>query len=118
MRQLLELPALRSAASAIQQTGQIPGKIAFTRDGNIWVWEGGLAREVVSGGNISDPRWSPDGKRMLYVRMQNSYSDLYTYDIDSAVETQLTFNQPNDKSASRLRDQQLVVLDPDWARSG
>ena len=67
-----------SADSAIQQTGQIPGKIAFTRDANIWVWEGGSAREVVSGGNISDPRWSPDGKRMLYVRMQNSYSDIST----------------------------------------
>jgi Tol biopolymer transport system component len=98
---------------------QLPGKIAFTRNGSIWVWSGGTANELVTADNISDPRWSPDGNQLLYVRMQNSYSDLYLYDLATGAETQITANQPYDEVGSL--DYALNsswALDPDWSRSG
>jgi Tol biopolymer transport system component len=98
---------------------QLPGKIAFTRNGSIWVWSGGTANELVTADNISDPRWSPDGNQLLYVRMQNSYSDLYLYDLPTGAETQLTANQPYDEVGSLdYARNSSWALDPDWSRSG
>lgn len=108
----------RTAAARLQ-TARVPGKIAFVRDGDIWVWEGNDARAILPGGNISDPRWSPNGRMLLYVRMQNSYSDLYIYDLDTNVETQITFNQPIDEVGSfDYAANSSWVLDPDWSRTG
>jgi Tol biopolymer transport system component len=98
---------------------QLPGKIAFVRNGGVWVWEGGNAGELITADNISDPRWSPDGSRLIYVRMQNSFSDLYLFDLTNGVETQLTYNQPYDEVGSQ--DYALNsswALDPDWSRAG
>ena len=101
------------------QSIQPPGKIAFTRSGSIWVWTAGVASELLAADNISDPRWNPDGDALLYVRMQNSYSDLYLLDLITNVETQLTFNQPVDEIGSLdYATNSSWVLDPDWARSG
>jgi Tol biopolymer transport system component len=110
--------ARRSAQAAIDPR-QLPGKIAFTRNGSIWVWSGGTANELVTADNISDPRWSPDGNMLLYVRMQNSYSDLYTYDLTTGAETQITANQPYDEVGSfDYTINSSWALDPDWSRSG
>src|SRR6478672_8823567 len=93
--------ARRSVNAAIDPR-QLPGKIAFTRNGSIWVWSGGTASEVLTADNISDPRWSPDGNQLLYVRLQNSFSDLYMYDLSTGAETQITANQPYDEVGSFL----------------
>jgi Tol biopolymer transport system component len=107
-----------SARAAIDPK-QLPGKIAFVRNGSIWVWTAGSASELLTADNISDPRWSPDGTMLLYVRMQNSYSDLYTYDLENGLETQLTYNQPLDEVGSfDYATNSSWALDPDWARSG
>jgi hypothetical protein len=98
---------------------QLPGKIAFVRNSSVWVWEGGNASELITADNISDPRWSPDGNRLLYVRMQNSFSDLYLYDLTTGSETQLTYNQPYDEVGSQAYAlNSSWALDPDWSRAG
>ena len=105
--------------AAQTQSGPLPGKIAFIRKGNIWSWSGGEAREVLTGGNISDPRWSPDGESLIYVKTGNSFSDLYTYNTFSTIETQLTFNEPPyDLGSIEYADYTAWVIDPDWARTG
>ena len=110
--------ARRSVNAAIDPR-QLPGKIAFTRNGSIWIWSGGTANEVLTADNISDPRWSPDGNRLLYVRMQNSFSDLYMYDLSTGAETQITANQPFDEVGSfDYAINSSWALDPDWSRSG
>jgi dipeptidyl aminopeptidase/acylaminoacyl peptidase len=110
---------VRESARAEIDPKQLPGKIAFVRGGSIWVWSGGGASELLSADNISDPRWNPDGTMLLYVRMQNSYSDLYTYDLETGLETQITYNQPLDEVGSfDYATNSSWVLDPDWARSG
>src|SRR6476469_5366058 len=112
----------RSRASACQG-GDRPATIArqncLTRNGSIWVWTGGTASEVLTADNISDPRWSPDGNQLLYVRLQNSFSDLYMYDLSTGAETQITANQPYDEIGSfDYAINSSWALDPDWSRSG
>ena len=50
------------------------GKIYFTIDHNLWVTDGkNNTREILSGGNISDPAVSPDGKWIVVsMRFKNS----------------------------------------------
>jgi dipeptidyl aminopeptidase/acylaminoacyl peptidase len=126
-RDALAAPVAALMATAVGETGgraaiqaeQVPGKIAFVRNGNVWVWTAGSASEILTGGNIIDPRWSPDGDELLYVRMQNSYSDLYTFDLTAGSETQLTFNQPFDDVGSQgYAANSSWIVDPDWGRTG
>ncbi|HEX8307236.1 MAG TPA: alpha/beta fold hydrolase [Allosphingosinicella sp.] len=51
-------------------------RLAFTRRGEIWLWEGsGESRRIASpGGEIRRLQWSPDGKRLLFVSHRGDYS--------------------------------------------
>ena len=51
-------------------------RLAFTRQGEIWLWErGGAARKLVSGaGEARRLQWSPDGRRLLFVSHRGDYS--------------------------------------------
>jgi TolB protein len=45
-----------------------PGAIVYAKAGNIWVQEGGDARQLTSGGHDSMPSWAPDGQSVFFVR--------------------------------------------------
>ncbi len=106
-------------SSVRAQTSQYPGKIAFVRNGAIWVWTAGGASEVLSADNVASPRWSPDGAELIYTRTYNSYSDLYTFSLVTNVEQQLTFNEPPYELGSiEYAAYSSWILDPDWAQSG
>ena len=51
-------------------------RIAFTRRGEIWLWQsGGEARKLASpGGEIRRLQWSPDGTRLLFISHRGDYS--------------------------------------------
>jgi len=101
------------------QEDQPPGRIAFVRRGDIWVWEKGEAARIVEDGAASDPRWSPTGRFVLFVRSGESYSDLVLYDLDQATEQQLTFNQPDFQIGSPdYVANTSWVIDPDWSTNG
>jgi len=53
------------------------GKIYFTIDHNLWVTDGkNNTREIMAGGNISDPAVSPDGKWIAVSMRYNNSSDI------------------------------------------
>jgi Tol biopolymer transport system component len=96
-----------------------PGRIAYIRDGAVWVWSNGDSSELVSGTDLSDARWSPAGDAALYVRSGDSYSDLYLYSPASQAETQLTFNKPDAPEGSEAYAAAASwVIDPSWSASG
>lgn len=112
-------PELVPAAQARAQTDDVPGQILFVREGSIWQWQGGEAERLVEADNISDPRWSPDGDRILYVRTGNSFSDLYLYDLTTGGESRLTYNQAGDELGSlEYATNSTWAMDPDWAQAG
>ena len=121
------LAAVMSAPAAMRALGvraelqskQLPGKIAFVRNGSIWQWAAGDASELLKADNISDPRWSPDGTSLIYVRSGNSFSDLYTFDTTTGIENALTNNQSQfDVGSIEYAAGSSWVLDPDWSKSG
>jgi Tol biopolymer transport system component len=96
-----------------------PGRIAYIRDGAVWVWSNGDSSELVSGSNLSDARWSPAGDALLYVRSGDSYSDLYLFSPATQSETQLTFNKPDAPEGSEeYAATTSWVIDPSWSASG
>ena len=56
------------------------GKIYFTIDHNLWVTDGkNNTREIMTGGNISDPAVSPNGKWIVVSMRFNNSSDIDYY---------------------------------------
>lgn len=108
--------ALRLAPRSDELPG---GRIAFVRRGDIWVWQNGESTRLIEDGAVSDPRWSPTGRFLLYVRTGDSYSDLFLRDIEGGTDQQLTFNQPNLQPGSPdYVANTSWVIDPDWNASG
>lgn len=56
------------ADSALPQLNSPPGKIAFIRDGHLWLWEAGREHQVTTGPKDSSPRFSPSGRYIALVR--------------------------------------------------
>ncbi|HXG26470.1 MAG TPA: hypothetical protein VNL94_06420 [Candidatus Binatia bacterium] len=46
----------------------IPGSLLYEKDGNIWIQQGDVARQLTSSGSDSMPAWSPDGTQIYFVR--------------------------------------------------
>ncbi len=102
-----------SLASVSAQDVGPNGRILFVRDGNVWNWDNGDATELFGDGTASDARWSPDGRQVLYVVNDSSYSDLMLHDLRTGNEQQLTNNAP---PAEFEPGSQLYVSRSSWAR--
>ncbi len=96
-----------------------PGRIAFVRAGSVWIWANGDQHRLFKDGSIGDPRWSPDGKRLVFVRAGNSYSDLIVRDVATKGETALTANRPPyEEGSPEYAAASVWAIDPSWAKSG
>lgn len=96
-----------------------PGKIAFGRSGNIWRWQSGETSAIFEDGAASDPRWSPDGTAILYVRNGDSFSDLHVRYLTSNEDIQLTNNQPGDQQGTEeYANNSSWAIAPYWSASG
>ncbi|MGH2547764.1 MAG: TolB family protein, partial [Thermomicrobiales bacterium] len=97
-----------------------PGRIAFSRNGNLWTWENGNTNELLNDGAASQPRWSPDGSQFVFVREGKSFSDLYLRTVGSNDETQLTYNEAvgYDLGSLLYAQNSSWVVDPSWSGSG
>lgn len=66
---VLLLMALSSPVEAAPSQAQgTPGKMAFIRNGHLWLWEAGREREVSTGPKDSSPRLSPSGCYIAFAR--------------------------------------------------
>src|SRR5215472_8624627 len=62
---------------------------ANTRTPHVWIvpTAGGEARAIVSSQDATNPRWSPDGKRFVFVSNKEQGSQLWVADFDGAAGT-------------------------------
>ncbi len=91
---------------------QPAGRMLFVKDGGLWLWEKGNARQVGDGDTWRQPRWAPDGRRFAYVLRGNSFSDIMLTDLQGGAQTRLT------RSQSRILDDNDWNFWPTWSPDG
>ncbi len=81
--------------------------VAFSHQGWIWLLDldSGVARRLTDGGAVdARPRWSPDGRRIAFVR-------------DSGTDTAIVIASPDGAVLSQI-DTPAIELDPEFTRDG
>lgn len=64
---------------------------------------------ITSGPRESDPQWSPDGSKIVFVRSRDFFSALFIVDVETGEETQLT-DFTNDLHPDWSPDSQRIVF--------
>ena len=109
------VPATVPPAVAAAPSG---GRILFTRGGNIWLWQDGQTAQLTDAGSIRQPRWSPSGDAILYLKIGESYMNLMLADANGQNARALTDNQAK---GYQIESQEYVqhsflIAGPTWAR--
>lgn len=102
----LALAALCLCSAALATFPGENGKIAFSRDGDIWIMDpDGSNQEQITSGPAQDsgPRWSPDGSAVAFSRQGSGHARILVYDLGGGL--------------SRLGDLERVS-DPAWSPDG
>jgi Tol biopolymer transport system component len=112
-------PVVPPLAARTSVPGQAGGRLLFVRGGNIWVWADGQATQLTTDGGYRQPRWSPSGDGMLYIRLGASYADLWQADSAGQNARQLTANKAQGAVPESLEYVQnsFLVSGPSWART-
>lgn len=99
--------------------GRPEGRLLYVRGGNVWVWSNGQETQLTQEGNYSQPRWSPSGTYILYVRRGDSYSDLYVADSAGKNPRALTANQAKGLQVGTKEyvDNSYFLSSPSWSRA-
>ena len=100
------LVALPAAAKAQRR---VTGRIVFIKDGNIMQWSPDGVTELKADGNAMSPTWRPNEDMLMYVRRDESYSNLITLDTSSGRTRRLT-----DSESALQRGSEAYVMDSDW----
>jgi dipeptidyl aminopeptidase/acylaminoacyl peptidase len=67
-------------------------RIAFTRHGEIWLWQGGKSARITAvTGEVTDLKWTPDGKRLSFVDNRDDHAFVALLDVDAP---KLTYMDP------------------------
>jgi len=95
-----------------QPHASIAGKIAFSRAGNIWVYEGSGARQMTTVLGAADPAWSLDGTVVAFDKQDKNSSDLYVMPYPQGPPRPLSNN------GNRVVENNLWEMQPDWSPDG
>ncbi len=63
-------PAPSNVVITESKASSVPGTFVYAKTGNIWVQQGTNVRELTTNGNDIDPRFSPDGKYIYFIRTE------------------------------------------------
>ncbi|HEX8230783.1 MAG TPA: hypothetical protein VF826_15925 [Chloroflexia bacterium] len=127
------MPSNGRVGSVTGAAEDVGGKIAYTRDGAIWLYTGGREVQLTNGPadeldkRDASPAFSPDGTEIAYIRFDEGFSDLYTLDVDDPDDpTALTDYRPEGVETGDLGTdgiagyaaQALWALYPAWSPDG
>ena len=111
--------ASQASRNASQPAVDLPGRLLYVRNKQIWMHEGKDEHSLQLTGEVRDPAWSADGKRIAFVRRDESFSDLYVLNMETGETSQVTSND----SQIQKRTQQYVhdvtwAAKPAWSPDG
>lgn len=116
---MILIPVAVPGQQASAQSGDPDGRIAFIRDGNVWVWTADETTALTSSGDAQDPSWGPDGDQLLFVQHGGSFSNLVLHDTDGDRNLRITDNEAYVESGSPdYVASSSWALDPSWSASG
>lgn len=101
--------AIIALPQAVTAQSGVFGRIAFIKNGNVMQWSPEGVTELNSDGAASAPTWQPDEDMLMYVRSDESYSNLITLDTGTGRTRRLT-----DSESELQRGSEAYVLDSDW----
>jgi TolB protein len=108
-----------SHATDLLRGEQLQGRLLFVRNGTVWLWQGDTGRPLFGNGTAFQPRFSPDGRQIVYVNRGNSYSDLLIADQNGQVAQPLTRNESGEPPNSFGRAySSRWALYPTWSPDG
>jgi TolB protein len=90
----------------------LSGKLLFVKEGNVWLWSEGRARQLTTGGSWRQPQWSPDATEIAYVHRGTNFSEIFVMNADGGNNRRLTTSQ-----SSLLTDNDWVFR-PTWSPNG
>jgi len=105
-------PNAASTPPPPQPQTAIAGKIAFSRDGNIWVYAGSAAKQFTQIGSAADPAWSPNGTQLAFDKQDKNSADLYLAAYPQGDARALSNN------AAQIVENNLWEMQPDWSADG
>jgi len=88
---LLLIVALGGAA--VSAESDLPGRILFVKDGDLWLLDGSGSHQLATGGTFSQPSWAPDGGSLAYVYRGTNFGDIFVTDDQGQSQTRLTNSQ-------------------------
>lgn len=99
--------------------GRPEGRLLYVRGGNVRVWSNGQETQLTQEGNYSQPRWSPTGNAMLYVRRGDSFMDLYVADSAGKNARAITANQSKAyvPETKEYVDASYLLTGPSWGKA-
>src|SRR5207244_2768318 len=78
---------------AADATQDVPGRLLFARDGDLWLLDSIGAHQVAIGGALTQPTWAPDGSTLAYVYRGTNFADIFVTDDQGQSLTRLTNSQ-------------------------
>ncbi len=81
------------AGGATDAAQDLPGRLLFARDGDLWVLDSSGTHQFASGGALTQPTWAPDGSTLAYVYRGTNFADIFVTDDQGQSLTRLTNSQ-------------------------
>ncbi len=112
-------PGTPVVAPPAKVPGQPAGKLLFVRGGNLWQWQNGQETQLTETCGCKQPRWSPTGDALLYIKVGESFADLYWADANGQNSRQLTHNQAQNLQLETKEyiANSLMISGLTWART-
>lgn len=86
-------PAASHAAASGTHAVALPGTLYVAQQGRLYSFHGGVFKQLTPAAGWTEPALSPDRARLVAVKREFNYSDLYLLGLDGHVISQLTHNQ-------------------------
>jgi Tol biopolymer transport system component len=96
-------------------------KAAFIREGNLWILSNGEEKQITKSGQVYNPKWSHDGKWVLYqkrvpseISSEKTQSEIWVYNIETNETIKIFYNGYNPQWAphrNRVAFQDHKILD-------